>query len=454
MSSLHTSDVALNSDWMSPGLSRTISCALRPTCPAHLTSYLMTHTMRPSVLLLSLPLLVAACAVPAPRVSLKSDVAAAVSAELRRGTDAHEHEGGALMVISNGKVLLTDHYGNHDLETQRPFASDTIFRIFSMTKPITTVAAMTLWEQGKFQLDDPVSKYIPSFAKVQVGEVDGGKLTLRAPSRAITIRDLMCHGAGFSYAGTKDTPIGALYHENGLSYGKPWAMYPPKMSIRAAADALARVPIRHDPGAKWTYGPSVDVLGALIEIWSKEPLDDCIERVVLEPLAMNDTAFVVPVDKADRFASCHAWQEGKQVVVDPWNKSDYLLGFEFLGGGSGLVSTMQDYGRFATMLCNWGSFEGQRILKKQTLQLMFSPQIAMGDERHFGLGFVIAPVTIGSGETAVDTQQYGWGGYANTEFKVIPDLGLAMIFMRQTVPSTHRVSGKLFEMVRGGVTVE
>ena len=147
------------------------------------------------------------------------------------------------------------------------------------------------------------------------------------------------------------------------------------------------------------------------------------------------------------------WQDGKQIVVDPWHTSDYLLGFEFLGGGSGLVSTMQDYGRFAAMLCNWGSLEGRRILQKETLELMFTPQMGVGGERHFGLGFAIETVIVGGGKSAVTTKLYGWGGYANTEFDVFPELGLAMIFMRQTVPSTRRVSGKLFAMLRDGVVV-
>jgi CubicO group peptidase (beta-lactamase class C family) len=364
-----------------------------------------------------------------PRVSAETSVSdtalQAVSAEITRAIKAGEIEGGLVLVIADGKQILFDTQGHHDLDDKLPFKPDTLLRIYSMTKPITSVAAMTLWEQGKFKLDDPVSQYIAAFKTTEVGVVEQDKLVRVATHRPLTVRDLLRHTSGYDYGGPAGTPFGDEYRERGIFYSH-YGMYPPKMTIREAADALAQVPLRHQPGQRWTYGLSIDILAALIEIWSGKPFDRYMHQSVLKPLGMQDTFFNIPKNKRERFSSCH----------------------------TALVSTTLDYGRFSQMLTQWGEFDDVRILKKETLQEMFKNQIGPKGGRSFGLGFSVKKVTLGQGKTAKEYGEYGWGGYASTQFTVIPDANLCMVFMRQTVNPNHRIVNKLFTIIREGTTVQ
>lgn len=192
----------------------------------------------------------------------------------------------------------------------------------------------------------------------------------------------------------------------------------------------------------------MDIIGALIEIWSGEPLQKYMNRAVLKPLGMKDTSFDIPKSKLDRLVSCLTWEGDRQVIIDKWNESEYRRGFEFHGGGSGLVSTIGDYSRFSRMLANWGEFEKARILERETLEQMFTNQVRPDGGRSFGLGFEVETVKVGQQILG----SYGWGGYANTEFRVIPEAGVSMVFMRQTVPSTHRMSRKLFGILKAGLS--
>jgi len=384
--------------------------------------------------------------------SVSDSALQAVTAEIARATKAGEIEGGIVLVIADGKQVLFDTQGHHDLEDKLPFQPDTLLRIYSMTKPITSVAVMTLWEQGKFKLDDPVSRYIPAFKMTDVGVVEQDKIVRVTPDRKLTIRDLLRHTSGYEYSGPAGTPFGDEYRKRGLFYSHH-GMYPPKMSIREAADALAQIPLRHQPGQRWTYGLSVDILGALIEIWSGKSLDKYMHQSVLKPLGMKDTFFKIPKNKRERFSSCHTASEGRLVVVDKWDQSGYLKGFQFLSGGGGLVSTTLDYGRFVQMLMQWGELNGVRILKKETLQEMFKDQVGPDGGNSFGLGFSVNQISLGQGESAKAFGEYGWGGYASTQFAVIPDAKLGMVFMRQTVNPNHRIVNRLFTIIRQGTTV-
>ncbi len=382
---------------------------------------------------------------------LSDDAITAATDELARATEAGEIEGGMLLVHVQGKQVLLAIEGQHDFEDNLEFKQDSLLRIYSMTKPITSVVAMTLWEQGKFKLDDPVSKYIPSFGDVKVGVVANGQLTRVQPKREITVRDLLSHTSGYSYSPAPGTPFGKEYYQRGMFYTHN-GMYPPKMSIRQAADLLAQIPLHHQPGEKWTYGLSVDILAALIEIWSGDPLQKYMNRSLLKPLDMRDTSFDIPRSKLDRFVSCLTWEGDRQVVIDKWNSSGYCDGFQFHGGGSGLVSTIDDYGQFAQMLANWGELSGTRILKQTTLEKMFKNQVPEGGGRSFGLGFAVESSKFPGADKLLG--EFGWGGYANTEFRVIPEAGVSMVFMRQTVPSNHRMSRKLFTILKSGITIE
>jgi CubicO group peptidase (beta-lactamase class C family) len=357
--------------------------------------------------------------------------------------------GAAHLVIHRGKVAHLELAGVADIETKRPFSADTIVRIYSMTKPITSVAAMTLYEAGKFELDDPVSKFIPSFKNVNVFAGGRGATNLVNPKRPLSVRDVFRHTTGYSYGGGKSLPA---HKREGLRYHGPGAMWPPSMSIEEAAQALSRIPLLHQPGERFTYGYSTDLLGRLIEVWSGKSLAEYLHASVLKPLKMEDSGFSVPKDKRDRFASCHTTREGKLGIVDKNTTSRFNEGFEFLSGGGGLVSTIRDYGSFCQMLANRGEFKGRRILKQSTIEEMFTDQLQdIPGKFQFGLGFAIKQVRIGTGDTARDVTEYSWGGYASTNFRIVPDEGLTQIFLRQHVPSRHGLAGKAFPIVYRGV---
>jgi CubicO group peptidase (beta-lactamase class C family) len=229
-------------------------------------------------------------------------------------------------------------------------------------------------------------------------------------------------------------------------------MLPPRMNIAQAAEALARIPALHHPGVRFTYGFNTDLLGRLIEIWSGKPLDEYLRQAVLEPLEMVDTGFSIPPEKRARFASCHTLQDGKLAIVDKAASSTFNEGFEFLSGGGGLVSTVRDYANFCQMLVDDGEYKGKQLLKPETIELMFTDQLngVAGDFR-FGLGFAIAEVAIGSGENAGKRNQYSWGGYASTDFRLLPEQHLFQLVVRQRVPSSHDFANRLFSIIYQGI---
>lgn len=353
------------------------------------------------------------------------------------------------MVIHRGKVVHLDTAGVADLESKAPFAKDTIVRIYSMTKPITSVTAMTLYEAGKFKLDDPVGKYIPAFKQVKVFAAGKGATELLDPTRPLTVRDVFRHTTGYSYGGGKSLNA---HKREGMRYHGPGGMWPPSMSIEKAAEALARIPLLHQPGERFTYGYSTDLLGRLIEVWSGKSLETYMQDAVLKPLGMNDTGFSVPERKRSRLASCHTTKDGKLAVLDGKSSSRFAEGFEFASGGGGLLSTISDYGNFCQMLVNGGEFKARRILKQNTIDEMFRDQLQdVPGKFQFGLGFAIKKVKIGSGDEARDASQYSWGGYASTDFRIVPEEGLIQIFLRQHIPSRHGLAGKVFPVIYRGL---
>ncbi|MDG2222207.1 MAG: alpha/beta fold hydrolase [Rubripirellula sp.] len=369
-------------------------------------------------------------------------IAALVDQAVARGDAA-----GAVHLVGRGGTIIHSHQaGVRDVNSGAPIGSNTVVRIYSMTKPITSVAAMTLYEQGKFQLDDPVSKYIPAFKQSSVW--DGEKQQAIAPKRPITVRDVFRHTTGFAYGGNGNAEVDRRYHEAGLKYRPPQAMLPPEMTIEEAAIKMAGIPAHHHPGERFTYGFSTDLLGRLIEVWSGVPLDQYLQRAVLQPLEMQDTAFSVPADRQSRFASCHTKRQGKLAIVDPCTDSPFVDGFQFLSGGGGLMSTTADYAKFCQMLVGDGVRNETQILKPETLQLMFTDQLAdVPGQFRFGLGFAINDIEVGSGDESRSVKQYSWGGYASTDFRIVPELGLYQIFVRQHVPSQHQLAGQAFDQV-------
>ena len=404
-------------------------------------------------LLFSIPVFVVADELPrddAASVGIQDDAINQAAALLKLEVASKNIAGGMHMVLRHGKIVHFAIEGVGDIEDGRPLKTDSIMRIYSMTKPITSIAAMKLWEEGTFRLDDPVAKYIPAFKQTKVLVIDGDAQKMVELERPIIIRDLFRHTAGYTYGTGMPETFGEHYQKEQMLYTER-GMFPPKMSIARAAEGLARIPLFHQPGARFTYGLNVDLLGRLIEIWSEKSLDEYFQETVFEPLGMPDTGFFVPADKAGRFVSCHGKEEGKLIVVDKAEESPYLAKPDFLSGGGGLVSTMEDYARFCQALVNLGELNGKRILKESTVRLMFTNQLGPATGSFcFGFGFAIQEISLGNGDHERTVRAYHWGGYANTAFQVIPSEGMAQVFMRQLIPSNHRVAQKLFPIVYQG----
>jgi CubicO group peptidase (beta-lactamase class C family) len=345
--------------------------------------------------------------------------------------------GGIVMVAHAGKIGFFRAYGSQDREAQMPMALDTIFRIYSMSKAITTAAALTLCDQGKLGLDDPVSKYIPSFTNLMVAAASG----LRAPARPMTIRDLMLHTSGLSYGGnpgwTPNFPS---------AVNEAWARLKPTESTNLAemVEKVSQAPLPFDPGTDWTYGVGIDVLGRVIEIVSGESFDKFLARVFFQPLDMKDTGFRVPPEKLNRFAPLYTRTNGTLQATDVPAESKFAKSVTYFSGGGGLVSTAHDYMRFLMMIQNGGELDGHRYLRAKTVKLMSTnllPErvfpIYFGNEKRFGTGFglgfaVCAQVT--PWDPAAHVGEFGWDGAASTHYWISPADKLIVITLEQIKP--------------------
>lgn len=354
------------------------------------------------------------------------------------------------LVARGGQVAYFSSLGSADVEAGTPVADDTIWRLYSMTKPITGVALLTLYEQGYFQLSDPVHRFIPSWRDVQVREGD----QLVAPHRPPTIRDVMMHMSGIGYsAGNADLNI-----EGGLPR-VPWD------TLEALADGVVESPLRFQPGTRWLYSFSMDICARLVEIISGLSFDEYLRTVLFEPLGMTDTAFHVPDDKVDRFASLYARNRRKELVrLEDAESSRYRRVPTLFNGGGGLVGTTADYFRFAQMLCNGGELDGVRILGRKTVELMRTNHLpgagelrevalpgAYGEVGFDGMGFGLT-VSVGLGpersQVIGSAGDFMWGGAASTIFWVDPVEDLVVVFMTQLLPSgTFNFRGQLKSIV-------
>lgn len=337
--------------------------------------------------------------------------------------------GGIVIVSHDGKIGFFHTYGLMDREAKKPMLPDTIFRIYSMSKAITTAAALTLYDAGKLGLDDPVSKYIPGFANLKVATTNG----LHAPARPMTIRDLMLHTSGLTYGAGPD----AL--KEAFSRLKPLE----SANLAEMAEKISQVPLAFDPGTDWTYGAGIDVLGRVIEVVSGESLDVFLDKTIFTPLDMTDTAFSVPPEKVGRFAANYSRTNGLTVIDAP-AESKYARKVTFFSGGGGLVSTARDYMRFLSMIERGGTLDGHRILRSKTVKLMTSNQlpekafpIYFGKEKRpgtgFGLGFSVR-TEITSWDPAGHVGEYGWGGAASTHYWASPADKLIVTTFEQIMP--------------------
>jgi CubicO group peptidase (beta-lactamase class C family) len=302
---------------------------------------------------------------------------------------------------------------------------DTIFRIYSMSKPITTVAAMILYEEGKFELREPVAQFLPQFKDVRVyksGSVDS--LVLEKPGRSMRVHDLMRHTSGLMYGWGK-TPVDSLY--------KAAKIWDRELTLEQFGDRIAGLPLRFEPGEKWAYGVSIDILGLLVEVVSGQPFEDFLQERIFAPLGMVDTGFYVPAGKLDRFATYYRWRDEELKPVDERDPPRYTLPPKAPSGGGGLVSTVDDYLRFAQMILNGGKLDGRRILGPSTIRYMLrdhlKPDQQSGTGRGFGLGFAILRDPVMNGQIG-NVGDVSWSGIANTFFWI--DLKEEMIGMAWT----------------------
>jgi CubicO group peptidase (beta-lactamase class C family) len=364
-----------------------------------------------------------------------------------------------VVVARHGQVGYFQSFGSMDLERAKPLGDDTIFRIYSMTKPITGVALMTLYERGHFQLSDPVTRFIPEWRDLKVKETADGTARLVDPQRPMSVRDLLMHMSGLGYGGRlsrqQTDEAGATIDPMANARG----------TLQTLVERQAEIPLHFHPGTRWLYGTSTDVCGRLVEIISGQRFDTYLQEEVFGPLGMADTGFVVPDDKADRFAANYRRGPDKKLrLIDDPEKSLYRQPRTFLSGGGGLVSTTEDYLRFTQMLCNGGELDGVRILGRKTVELMAMNHLPGGGElRQFALpgsygetGFdgVGFGLTMANSIGPVESQTIGsagdfyWGGAASTIFWIDPAEALVVIFMTQLMPSgTFNFRGQLKTIV-------
>ena len=336
------------------------------------------------------------------------------------------------MIARHGQVVDFQTYGYRDMEAGDPMAEGAIFRIYSMSKPITGVALMMLYEEGKFRLSDPVQRFIPEFRGLQVAaswNPDGP--VLEDADHPMTIRELMTHTAGLAYGIGDPHPADRLYQREGV--------LDPSGTLKDMIDKLAGLPLRQQPGSRWTYSIAVDVQGYLVEVLSGRPFDEFLQERIFGPLGMVDTGFHVPAENHHRLARVYGYGEDGELRPAPTSAEEagprqFLDPATFFSGGGGLVSTTMDYMRFCQMLLNGGELDGVRILSPTTVDMMSRNYLPRDMEEYapgqgFGLDFsvVLDPVEAG----AFSVGEYSWGGAAGTWFWIDPVEDLAFVGMIQ-----------------------
>jgi len=345
--------------------------------------------------------------------------------------DSGQMVGGIAMIARRGKICFFEDYGMADRESGTAMNKDSILRFYSMTKAITTAAALMLHDEGKLDVNDPVSKYLPELNDLQVATDDG----VKPAENIMTVADLMRHTSGLTYGGSANREHNRLFKEHDPNNRD--------ITLAEMAKRLQKVPLAFEPSTRWEYGISTDVLGRVVEAAAGQSLDEFLSQRLFEPLDMRDTGFSVPAEKLSRFAACYAPKEGSFEVM-PEEHDKYLTAPAFKSGGGGLVSTARDYMRFLMMIERGGELNGRRYLKPETVALMTSNQlpeeagwVRFGAEERDGVGFSYGFSVIekpSQWDPAARIGEYGWGGAASTHYWVSPEDELVVITLEQVRP--------------------
>ncbi len=377
----------------------------------------------------------------------------AITAKLKADVASHTLPGAVLIIVRHGKIAFEQVVGSRDPGANTPMGVDDIFRIYSMSKPITVVAALTLVEAGKLQLDDPVSRYLPQFATMQVGVPDPAGpdgMRLVPAERPITVQDLMRHSSGLTYGFFGDTPVKRAYQQAHLEAGDP--------DLATFVDRLAKQPLGYQPGTTWDYSYSIDVLGRIVEIVSGQTLYEYEKLHVLDPLGMADTGFGVPdAARQDRIVEPFADDRNFGVEAD---FSDPRHPVRMQSGGGGMTSTARDYARFMQAMLAGGTLDGHRVIGPATERYMTSEQLGPvkpgpyylpGPGYGFGLGVAVRQ---GAGVAPFpgDAGDWYWGGAGGTYMWADPARDMAVVFMMQSPKQRLHYRSLLRDMVNAAIT--
>jgi CubicO group peptidase (beta-lactamase class C family) len=374
-------------------------------------------------------------------LGMSAETLAEINPAVEKFIEKKQLAGASVLVLRKGRIVYEKQFGLANRAEKIAVKKDTLFRIYSMTKAITSAAALMLVDDGKLALDDPISKHLPELKNLTVWQANGEP----APANpAPTVRDLLRHTAGFSY-GWSPHPVDTLYQKvEPLNRDQPLA---------AMTQGIADIPLLYQPGTRWVYGINTDVLARVIEAASGKSFDDFLTDRLFIPLGMPDTGFHVPAEKAHRLADVFAGKAGILITSEPAKGSPFLKAPAHQSGGGGLVSTITDYARFLQMIAKGGSFQGKTYLKKETVKLMTTnqlpkeiPAISLGETRHgtgFGLGFSVRIAKDNRWDKDSRMGEFGWGGMASTHYWVSPKDELVVVTMEQTLPYNSNLEDTL-----------
>jgi len=390
----------------------------------------LTFAILLSVILIQISCTQSTKSVVTEKSGLSGDTLEIATQKMQEYIDSGKLAGISVMVIRNNETVVRKNFGLADVSNGKPIEDNT-----SMTKPITAVALMTLYDEGKFKLDDKVSDFIPEFADTKVYNAE--TKTLEPQNTPMTIRHLLTHTSGLTYGWDQRSYVDSLYRVTSAS---GWdGVLADKMKI------LAGIPLKHQPGTKYEYSVSIDVAGYLVEVISGMPLDKYMKTKIFDPLKMDDTGFYVPEEKHSRLANVYTMKNDSLKEQPSMNGMNFKVPATLFSGGGGLVSTMNDYSRFAGMLLNGGEFDGARILKDSTVQMIMSNQLPLGvnyeNGGSYGLGGSVNPVK----------GHYGWSGAASTHFVVDKNNNMVIIALTQFMPFNIKYALKFVDKVENAI---